>query len=325
MPSNSNSNPSPSKSSVAQVARLHFTQLTANVAGQFVKQEKCRYCDKNYIYHEKSTQKLKEHLMKHHKAEPGLVEAFEAFTKKSDSTNHDSLSKAEVFQLWASGWSSKGGSHVGIDNSEFRAAVKASMDTKIMPPNSHQLKEEQAKLADDLAEQVIVQLKCRGDSASVTIMSDGWTNVIHNKVTNLCLQANHTGYFWKSIVNHLTKNSAEYLFKEMEPIIQDLITAGVHVFGFVADNESTNKALFKLLHARFPFLIEIPCSAHSIQLVVNETLSKVPSTKGRVDEATSVIRDLTSNPTMRRLIKTRQLERDRTCKPIILRLPCATR
>jgi hypothetical protein len=40
----------------------------------------------------------------------------------------------------------------------------------------------------------------------------------------------------------------------------------------VADNEAVNDKLFDLLHAPFPFLIRIPCAAHTIQLVVRQIM-----------------------------------------------------
>lgn len=293
----SNANPTPAKPSVASVCRNYFVQFTETVEGNSIAKEKCKFCNKPYNFHKYSTQKLKDHLMNEHKDQTDVIEAIKAVTKQSDSTNLESLSQSEVEAKWALGWTSAGISRVAIDNRDLNDAIDASIATGFRPPNSHVLKKAQSNLAVSMSKQIINQLKCTGDAGSVTIMSDGWTNVVHNKVTNLCLQANETGFFWESFVNHSTKNTAEYLFNQMAPIIQQLISDGVHVFGFVADNESTNKSLFKLLHVRFPFLIEIPCSAHSIQLVVNDTLSKVPSMRQRVDEAIFLVRELTSSPT----------------------------
>ena len=42
----------------------------------------------------------------------------------------------------------------------------------------------------------------------VTLALDGWTNVNHNKVTNLILLSGGRAYYWKSIVNSLEHNTA---------------------------------------------------------------------------------------------------------------------
>jgi hypothetical protein len=58
----------------------------------------------------------------------------------------------------------------------------------------------------------------------------------------------------------------------MEPCLLELMEAGVQFVGFVADNEAVNTALWKLLKIRFPFLIRVPCAAHTIQLVVKSSM-----------------------------------------------------
>jgi hypothetical protein len=42
----------------------------------------------------------------------------------------------------------------------------------------------------------------------VTLALDGWTNVNHNKVTNLILLCGGRAYYWKSIVNTMEHNTA---------------------------------------------------------------------------------------------------------------------
>lgn len=42
----------------------------------------------------------------------------------------------------------------------------------------------------------------------VTLALDGWTNVNHNKVTNLILLSGGRAYYWKSVVNSLEHNTA---------------------------------------------------------------------------------------------------------------------
>jgi hypothetical protein len=46
---------------------------------------------------------------------------------------------------------------------------------------------------------------------SITVAADGWTNVNHEKVTNVCLIADGVAYYWCSIVNQHDRNDAEWM------------------------------------------------------------------------------------------------------------------
>jgi hypothetical protein len=58
----------------------------------------------------------------------------------------------------------------------------------------------------------------------------------------------------------------------LHPIIDELLASGVQLAGFVADNEAVNGAAFKQLQPSFPFLVRIPCAAHTLQLVVKKLM-----------------------------------------------------
>lgn len=107
----------------------------------------------------------------------------------------------------------------------------------------------------------------------VTIACDGWTNVQHNKVTNVVLIVNGVAYYWCSIVNAEERNTAEWMASALLPIFHTLIREwDARIAGFVVDNEAVNGSCFKLLRAELPFLLHIPCAAHTIQLIVHSTL-----------------------------------------------------
>lgn len=53
---------------------------------------------------------------------------------------------------------------------------------------------------------------------------------------------------------------------------ESIIDQGVLVVAMVADNEAVNGALYRLLKNDFPFLIHVPCAAHTVQLCVKKII-----------------------------------------------------
>ena len=122
--------------------------------------------------------------------------------------------------------------------------------------------------AQEVKGRVIGKLRsCRG----VTVGVDGWTNVRHDKVINLCPVGRSVAFYWDSVVLKRGATAEE----QTEPISQGLrsiITAGILVVGIVMDNEAVNGAVHRRLLHEFPFLIHIPCAAHTLQLCVKKAL-----------------------------------------------------
>jgi len=122
----------------------------------------------------------------------------------------------------------------------------------------------------------VVQL-LRQSKMGVSFACDGWTNVRHEKVTNVVLLTGERAYYWCSIVNSDESNTAAWLYSRIRPIMQELITEHkVHISAFVADNEAVNGATHARLLADFPFLVHVPCAAHTVQLIVRNVLSAAP-------------------------------------------------
>jgi hypothetical protein len=120
--------------------------------------------------------------------------------------------------------------------------------------------------------QVIAKLRaCRG----VTVGIDGWTNVRHDKVLNLCPVGRSVAYYWDSMVLKRGASAEE----QAAPVAQGLrsiIDARVLVVAIVTDNEPVNGAMYRLLVDDFPFLVHIPCAAHTLQLCVKKVLRLGP-------------------------------------------------
>ena len=122
-------------------------------------------------------------------------------------------------------------------------------------------------------------LASRLQHAIISIAADGWTNVRHQKVTNVVLMQNGAAYYWRSIVNVSDRNTAEWLAEHLLPILQTLISDHhARIIAYVVDNEAVNAATHRIMCKELPFLILVPCAAHTIQLIVNDCLNTEPYT-----------------------------------------------
>jgi hypothetical protein len=122
--------------------------------------------------------------------------------------------------------------------------------------------------ADSVRERVTDVLQ---RNEGVTVGVDGWTNVNGHKVLNLVPVAGGVAYYWNSMVlkGHAAAEDQE------EPVrdgLHSLIKRGIRVTAIVTDNEKVNPALYQRLLSTFPFLLHIPCAAHTIQLCVRHIM-----------------------------------------------------
>jgi hypothetical protein len=113
---------------------------------------------------------------------------------------------------------------------------------------------------------------------------DGWTNVRHDKVNNIVILCDGVAYYWSSVTNILEKNTAEWIANSVRPKVQEIVDHGIEVVALVADNEAVNQATYNILKSHFPFLLFIPCAAHTIQLCVKYILKS-----GTLDEVVRAV------------------------------------
>lgn len=152
----------------------------------------------------------------------------------------------------------------------FRAFADALRFSSMPLPGREGLKTEVSKLEAEMRTELLRRLQ--DGKAPVAVAIDGWTNVRQTKVTNVVLLSGGNAFYWCSIANPLDRNTADWLSAELEPILQALVDKGVRFAAFIADNEAVNGALFKQLLQPFPFLVRVPCAAHTIQLVVKQVM-----------------------------------------------------
>ena len=126
--------------------------------------------------------------------------------------------------------------------------------------------------AEEVKGRVIGKLRtCKG----VTVGVDGWTNVRHDKVINLCPVGRTIAYYWDSVVLKRGATAEE----QTVPIrdgLRSIIKSLISVVGIVMDNEAVNGAIYRRLLVDFPFLIHIPCAAHTLQLCVRKAIQLDP-------------------------------------------------
>lgn len=156
------------------------------------------------------------------------------------------------------------------DSSSFLAFCSAVRCSNTAPPKRRVVKSAVTQLALNMKADVLQRL--RSSSAPITVAIDGWTNVRQTKVTNIVLICCGVAYYWRSIPNTYDANTAEWLDQQISPLLRELAEYGVRFSALVADNEAVNDALWARLLEPFPFLIRVPCAAHTIQLVVQQIM-----------------------------------------------------
>ena len=198
----------------------------------------------------------------------------------------------------------------------FREFIQAAQGFSL--PSRITLRKEMVESHSHLKGKIISVLK--QNNSPVSIVLDGWTNVNKVKVTNLLLVSQGVAYYWKSICNSNSKNDSSWLYSALKPQFDEVLEEGIPIVSYVADNENLMGAVHNKLLVDYPFLIRIPCAAHSIQLAVRKILTH-PSFKFIVEEVIELINLFINNKAQRLLLINAQPESSRLC----LIRPCDTR
>jgi hypothetical protein len=122
--------------------------------------------------------------------------------------------------------------------------------------------------AKGVRERVVKKLQ---EDEGVTVGMDGWTNVNGHKVINLVPVAHGVAYYWDSVVlKHHSRAIDQH--DPVAKALKSLIDRSIRITAIVTDNAQENGALYRQLLPTFPFLLHIPCAAHTIQLIVKKTM-----------------------------------------------------
>lgn len=121
--------------------------------------------------------------------------------------------------------------------------------------------------ANKMKKMVVNKLKA-STSTPVTVALDGWTNTRHDKVINVTPICGGVAYYWQSTVMSTERCTAENQAPHIAEAIRSIISNAVIVVALATDNEAVNGSVYRMLTADFPFLVHVPCAAHTIQLCV---------------------------------------------------------
>jgi hypothetical protein len=178
----------------------------------------------------------------------------------------------------------EGCSFLLADSARLRTWLEAYRKGSGLVLGRRQVAARAAQRVAGVKQQVVDRLRaCKG----VTVGIDGWTNVRGDKVINVCPVGRGIAYYWDSLVMH-GYATADDQHPLIANALRKLIAQGILVAGLVTDNEQVNVALFRKLANDFPFLIHIPCAAHTIQLCVKKAM-KLPGIEDAIGTLLAMI------------------------------------
>ncbi|MDR3447339.1 DUF domain-containing protein [Dyella sp.] len=224
-----------------------------------------------------------------------------------------------VLQLAAIAFAKNGIAHRVVQTASF-SALLAALGWRGAPPTRRSLRDTLLAHATDLRTRLVSRL--RNSQTAVTVAIDGWTNVRHDKVTNVLVLQGGLAFYWCSITNDAESNTADWLASRLRPVLHTLmVTHRVRVVALVADNEAVMGALHARLELDYPFLIRVPCAAHTIQLAVRDCLTSEEHAS-TVADFLSFVKHFEKKEHRQALL---ELQRARKRPQLVLRKPNDTR
>ncbi|CAH9122599.1 unnamed protein product [Cuscuta epithymum] len=152
----------------------------------------------------------------------------------------------------------------------------------LKPPSYHELRvpllEEAVKDTEKLKENHEIAWKQYG----CTLMSDGWSDKRSRHLVNFLVNSPEGTFFLESIDASHESQDASLLASLLEKQIQKI--GKENVIQVVTDNGANYKAAGKLLEQRIPTLSWTPCSAHCLDLMM-EDIGKLVEFKPWIDSA----------------------------------------
>jgi hypothetical protein len=141
--------------------------------------------------------------------------------------------------------------------------------------------------------------------SGVTVGIDGWTNVNGAKVINFCPVSQATAfYFHSAVLKDFSTAAAQHI--PVRDGLRAMMSVGICVMAIVTDNEAVNGALYRnYLVKDFPFLLHIPCAAHTVQLCVRAAM-ELPAMDGVVKSLMGMLQAFKKNKALRINVKAQQ-------------------
>lgn len=176
--------------------------------------------------------------------------------------NQREIDESKIYQLFALAFAKNSLPHSLINDYYFRNAIELlNSNYKI---TKSKLRDAIISEGEKTNNEMLDTLSA--SNQPITLALDGWTNMRSNKVTNILLICSGIAYYYTSIENNKNLNNLEWLVPKITENIELLVKRGLNIIAITTDNENLMKALCKKIKMIFPVLINIPCSAHIIQL-----------------------------------------------------------
>ena len=182
--------------------------------------------------------------------------------------------------------------HSLLENKYFNEFITAIKENPEVTISKRELRELIIFDGNKLKSDIIQNLK--NSKQPITLAFDGWTNVRTNKVINLMLIANGNIYYYDSIENKEKQNTKEYLLSLFIDKINKLLNEGLNLIAITTDNEILMKSTCNDLVKTFPILLNIPCSAHLIQLCL-KNICNSKTFKTTVDKLINLLNSFKNN------------------------------
>ncbi|XP_059589234.1 uncharacterized protein LOC132252439 [Alligator mississippiensis] len=158
-----------------------------------------------------------------------------------------------------------------------------------------------------------------GQGESLTLMSDGWTDIQGNPLLNIML-ATSEPIFLKTIATKSSCHTCEYIVKLLSKEIESADPSRVQAL--VTDNMSNMKAAWPILKAKYPHLIVFGYLAHGLNLLAKDILS-TNTMKTILANCIAIVKVFSNNHVANQTLK--KLQKEKQGKESALLLPGESR
>jgi hypothetical protein len=180
------------------------------------------------------------------------------------------------------------------------------------------------KLSNDLLNDVFDEVKAECNeqilqAKSLTMVSDGWSNINRESVQNFII-CTPKPLFFDAIYSGEESHTAVWV---AEKIIQQMNIIGVDKFSAViTDTASVMKAAWRIIEEKYPSIICLGCNSHILNLLISDIL-KIDQIKTIVESAKKLVNYFKAH--VQAAAKLKRIQQENYNKEIALVLPAITR
>ncbi|KAG8634277.1 hypothetical protein MANES_17G022250v8 [Manihot esculenta] len=145
----------------------------------------------------------------------------------------------------------------------------AEVGPNVSPPSAYEISEIYLKNEYKEMKKYIASFEGMWNERGVTIMCDGWSGPTRMSIINFLVYSPRGTVFHKFIdASNVKRKNGEYYFKIMKEVVEEIGPS--KIVQVVTDNEAAIKSGGKKLMEKFPNLYWTACSAHCIDLILEE-------------------------------------------------------